>query len=534
MQTTYIPRRNCRRFQNLDSARWISVRTLWIVCIAACWLLAARPAAAEVRLPRVIGSHMVLQRDAEVPIWGWADPGEVVQIEWREQTFKTTADDNGDWTVRLPATPAGGPHAMTIRSSNEIHLQDILVGEVWLCSGQSNMEWGIRSVANGEAELAQADHPRIRLFKVPKITAASPQSDLDAEWKVCTPQTLGTGGWLNQGFSAVAYFFGRHLQGELDVPIGLIDSSWGGTRIEPWTPPVGFASIDSLADIARTIDEAGPAHAKAVADAVPAYEAWLPKARKALDAGEEIPSPPEWPRHPLDGSAQPTGIYNAMIHPLIPFGIRGAIWYQGESNYADGMLYHDKMKALIGGWRTVWKQSDFPFYFVQLAPFGKLYSGEQLPRIWEAQAASLSIANTGMVVTVDIGDVADIHPANKHDVGKRLALWALAKDYGGDVVFSGPLYESMSVEGSKIRLKFKHVGSGLRSRDGQPLTEFSIAGADQQFASAQAEIDGDTVLVWSDDVPDPVAVRFAWRQTAQPNLMNAEGLPASPFRTDGW
>jgi sialate O-acetylesterase len=268
---------------------------------------------------------------------------------------------------------------------------------------------------------------------------------------------------------------------------------------------------------------------------------WLPGAEKAVAEGKSVTAPPTWPKHQLDDMGQPTGIYNAMIHPLVPFAIRGAIWYQGESNAAEGMAYCDKMKALIGGWRTVWGQGDFPFYYVQIAPLDgqaglyKVYADDQLPRLWEAQTAAMALPNTGMAVTNDIGDLADIHPKNKQDVGKRLALWALAKTYGrAGLVCSGPLYKSMAVEGDQIRVRFDYVGGGLASRDGKPLTWFTIAGEDHKFVDAQAIIDGDTVVVRSDQVPKPVAVRFAWSMTAQPNFMNKDGLPASAFRTDRW
>jgi sialate O-acetylesterase len=260
-------------------------------------------------------------------------------------------------------------------------------------------------------------------------------------------------------------------------------------------------------------------------------------AKKAFEAGEEVQAPTKWPVHPLaTDKQQPTCLYNGMIHPIVPFAMRGVIWYQGEANcnQNDGVLYYDKFKAMLASWRSRWSQGDFPFYFVQLAPF--VYGeSEELPLFWEAQSACLQIPNTGMAVTVDIGDPYDIHPKNKQDVAKRLALWALAKDYGKkDIVYSGPLYKSMSLDGNKIRIRFDHVGTGLKSRDDKPLTWFSIAGADKKFVDAVAEIDDDTVLVSSDSVTNPVAVRFGWSNLAEPNLSNKEGLPASPFRTDSW
>lgn len=499
---------------------------------AVAWTgLVAAPSWADVRLPRIFGKHMVLQREQVLPIWGWADQGEEVTVTMNDFEIKTLADADGRWSVKLPAMPAGGPYALIIAGKNRLRLDDVLVGEVWLCSGQSNMEMGVRSIDNSEQEIAAADYPSIRLIHVPRTASPAPLHDIDCEWFTCRPETLGGG----SGYSAVAYFFGRELYRELNVPIGLIESAWGGTRIEPWTPPEGFAAVPAFRETVDKIVEAGPAYLKAAQKALPEYEAWLPAARHALDAGECPPRPPTWPRHALEDAGAPTALYNGMIHPLAPFALRGAIWYQGESNHKDGLLYRDRMEALITGWRQVWGQGAFPFYYVQIAPLGSLYTGEQLPRLWEAQTAALSIPNTGMAVTVDIGDLKDIHPRNKVDVGKRLALWALAKTYGRtDVMYSGPLYKSMGVEGDKIRLRFDHVDGGLAARDEQPLTWFEIAGADRKFVSATATVDGETIVVRSDEVPAPVAVRFAWDQKAQPNLSNKAGLPASPFRTDDW
>jgi sialate O-acetylesterase len=503
----------------------------------------ARPALSDVKLPHVIGDQMVLQRDQPVPIWGWADPGEPVAVTLGDHQRETVADAAGQWLVRLPALEAGGPHQLVVVGHNTIRVRDVLVGEVWLCSGQSNMEMGVGVALDAEREIAAADHPRMRLFELPRRPAGEPARDIDAKWRVCRPDTIASGGW--GGFSAVGYYFGRELHTALNVPIGLIDSSWGGTRIGPWTPPCGFAAVPDLAGVGDTIRQKDAEYrAKTLPARMTEIEEWIAATRAALAAGERLPPTPWWPRHPLESHAEPTGLYNGMIHPLVPFAIRGAIWYQGEANVhtADGMLYHDKMRALIAGWRDVWNQGEFPFYFVQLAPFKytlhrKDLSPYAMPGIWEAQLASLAIPNTGMAVLTDLGDWRDIHPKNKQEVGRRLALWALAKTYGREgLVCSGPLYQSMSVEGSAIRVRFDYVGGGLESRDGQPLNWFEIAGADRQFVKAAAEIDGDTVVVSSPTVPEPVAVRFSWHMLPEPipNLVNREGLPASPFRTHRW
>ena len=508
----------------------VSQRSRMVVGLAlvAAWaVLAASPAVADVRLPKVLGSHMVLQREMEVPVWGWAEPGEAITVSLGGNVAKATADGQGDWMVKLPAMKAGGPHTMTVKGRNAITLIDILVGEVWVGSGQSNMEMSVRGSAKGAQECAAAKYANIRLFHVPKRPSGRPETDVNAAWRPCQPNTV-------PGFSAVLYFFGRELHNELRIPIGLIATSWGGTRIEPWTPPEGFLAVPKLAGIAKQVGQANGNYRKQVAATLDGLEAWVPAARQALAGNKPIPPAPAAPRHPLNSHGAPTGLYNGMVHPIVPFAIRGAIWYQGESNRGDGMMYLEKMKALIAGWRTVWKQGDLAFYYVQLAPYTYRGSVTALPEIWEAQTAALAIPHTGMAVITDIATVKNIHPPNKQEVGKRLALWALAKDYGKQVVYSGPLYKALKIEGGKAIVSFDHVGGGLVARDGKPLSHFQIAGADKKFADAQAAIEGDTVVVSSPDVAAPVAVRFGWHQLAEPNLANKEALPASPFRTDKW
>ena len=489
-----------------------------------------------VTLPRVIGSNMVLQRDRQAPIWGWASPGEAIMItlsaEAEDPVATTTAvaDADGNWQTELPAMAAGGPYTLRIEGSNTLELTNVLFGEVWVCSGQSNMEWPVSISNNSEEEIAAAMYPKIRLFHIPRVPSGLPQQDVEADWYETTPETI-------PNFSAVAYYFGRKLYKNLDVPIGLINTSWGGTRIEPWTPPTGLAGVSGLASISKEVEDIQANYRAQLPDKVNAIEAWSAETRKALETDAQLKPMPD-NTHPLTDHGRPTSLYNGMVHPIVPYGIRGALWYQGESNHQDGIIYYEKMKALINGWREVWGQGDFPFYFVQLAPFN--YSNQEggeffLPQLWEAQTAALALPNTGMAVTTDIGNPRDVHPRNKQDVGRRLALWALAKDYGrDDVTYSGPLYKSMTVEGNTIRLAFDHIGSGLTSRDDEPLTRFQIAGEDKEFVEANATIDGNTVIVSSDAIENPVAVRFGWHQSAEPNFMNKEGLPASPFRTDAW
>ncbi|MCX7421048.1 MAG: sialate O-acetylesterase [Planctomycetia bacterium] len=468
----------------------------WVV-ITSILVASSNLAQADVKLPKVIASHMVLQQKAPLPIWGTADVGEEVTVSIGDNKASTKAGADGKWSVKLKEMTAGGPHELVVKGKNEIKLADILIGEVWVASGQSNMEWSVSNSNNPAEEIAAAKYPNIRIFHVKKVPGVTPQAEvaLDREWSECSPATIGN-------FSAVAYFFGRHIHKELNVPVGLINTSWGGTRIEPWTPIAGFESVPSLKPIAE----------QAIA-------------QQAKPDGVQ------------PNSGAPTHLYNGMVHALVPFAIRGALWYQGESNRGEGVAYEQKMHALINGWRSVWAQGDFPFLYVQLAPYKYVRPpmtdpNHLLPQIWEAQTKTLAMKNTGMAVTTDITNLDDIHPRNKQDVGKRLALWAMAKTYGKEgLVYSGPLYKSMKVEGNKVRIEFDHIGAGLKSRDGKPLSWFSIAGKEGDFVDATAAIDGNSIIVSSDKIAEPAAVRFGWDQIAEPNLMNGEGLPASPFRT---
>ena len=479
------------------------------VCLVASLIviLASLPALAEVSLPRIIDHSMVLQRGQPVPIWGWADADERVTVEFAGQKKSAKTDKSGRWEVKLrPLKASAVPADLVVSGANRIVLTNVLVGEVWLCSGQSNMEKpvgeirGQKPVPNHEQELANSDYPLIRFFKVEKEMAAAPAKDVKSQgWFLCNSNSHET-----LKFSAAAYFFGREVHREIGVPVGLIESAWGGTRIEPWTPPVGFAGV------------------------------------KSLDGQVDFPS-----AETKLSNKTPTALYNAMIAPLAPFAIRGALWYQGESNIIDipdGPVYADKMRALIEGWRKVWGQGTFPFYYVQLAPFiyhsdrekPRADSPERLAEMWETQAAALKVPKTGMIVTTDlVDDVKDIHPANKQDVGKRLARLALAKDYGRkDVAWSGPVFRKARFKDGRAIVTFDHTDGGLISKDGQPLNWFEIAGANGKFVPATAVIEGDTVIVSSAEVAEPKAVRFGWHEKAMPNLFNGAGLPARPFRTD--
>lgn len=506
------------------------VKRLAIFVAIVLWVGQSPSASGEVRVPHIFGDHMVLQRGRVIPVWGWADPGEQVRVQLGEVVVEVETPQNGQWSTNLPAREAGGPLTMTISGSNKITYSDVLIGDVWLCSGQSNMEFTVGGCNNAERERAEANFPKIRHIKIPRIPASVVQDDVDAQWTVCSPETVGS-------YTAVGYFFGRHLQRELGVPIGLVNSSWGGTRIEPWTPPCGFAAVQQLADIWKQVqltDPASPLYQRRLDQYLQSLQQWIGKAKSARHENKLLEPAPAYPDElkPLTSHQSPTTLYNGMIHPLVPYAIQGAIWYQGESNHSEGMLYFEKMKALIAGWREVWAQPELPFYYVQIAPYQ--YGEESptiVPQFWEAQAKALEIPGTGMAVIHDIGNLRDIHPRNKQDVGRRLALIALAKTYGkSDVVYSGPTFQSLSLEGDKLRVTFDHVGSGLVSRDGKPLNWFEIVGPETDFTDAVATIDGDSVLLSASGVRNPVAVRFAWNKLAEPNLANKEGLPAVPFR----
>ena len=655
--------------------------------VAACALAADPPPAAPapvpapapaLKLPSVLGSNMVLQQGMPVPVWGWAKPGETVSVAFAGQTKTAVAAADGRWQVKLDALKASAaPADMLIASAADktetgtVKLTNILVGEVWIGSGQSNMQFGLGGAVNAQAEIAAADYSNIRLFSVGLVAPVTPQADCQGQWTACSPQTAG-------GFSAVLYFFGRKLHKDLNVPVGLIQTAWGGTPAESWTSREALAANPELQLFVERLDTVvnnGPETMKKYEEAKAAWEkekaaaakdstgwekaefadaAWktmdLPQNwenaglnidgtvwfRKAIDIpealagqdlllqlgpiddndvtyfnGQKVGETAGWtiPRkyaipaalakagpaviavcvvdtggggglHGQPGDLQlapaaatgkgtpialkgawkyeiaqewkpapqapmgpgnpwvPTSLYDGMIAPLVPYAIRGATWYQGESNAGRAFQYRTLFPAMIADWRQRWGQGDFPFLFVQLANFTAALAdpGESdWAELREAQTMTLALPNTGMACIIDIGDAADIHPRNKQDVGLRLALWALANTYATkDLVCSGPLYKSMKVEGGAVRLSFTHTGSGLVAKDGD-LQQFAIAGADKKFVWARARIEGNAVVVSSDQVAAPVAVRYAWANNpAGCNLYNKEGLPASPFRTDDW
>jgi sialate O-acetylesterase len=624
---------------------------------------------ADVKLPKFFSDNMVLQRNKPIPVWGWANANEKITVQFDQQIKKTKADNNGKWMIKLDNASAGGPYQLVIKGKNTVTISNVLVGEVWICSGQSNMEmpiagWG--KINHYEEEIAAADYPMIRHFKVPNTISSSPQQDVTGgTWEVCSPATAGD-------FTATGYFFARDLYNKLKIPIGLLNTSWGGTIVETWVSKKAFENsaefkdmiagmsslnLDSLskakvtesrkriellqgslsvADVdswknATTNDNAWPKMKVPglwESQQLPDLDGivWFRKTIRlsAADAGKAakldlsmiddndityvngvkvgstvgynvkrnyaVPSnvlkegdnviavrvedtgggggiygessevkltvdskvislSGEWKFRveKISGGATsigpnsyPTLLFNGMVNPLIPFAIEGAIWYQGESNAARANQYSKSFPLMINDWRARWREGNFPFYFVQLASFnaanGNSKNGSSWAELREAQTKTLSLPNTGMAVITDIGNATDIHPKNKQDVGQRLAAIALHNVYGQGNVYSGPLFQSMKIEGSKIIISFTNTGTGLMVKDKYGyVTGFEIAGADQQFHYAKAEIEGNTVVVYTASVGNPVAVRFGWADdAADDNLFNKEGFPASPFRTDTW
>lgn len=623
---------------------------------------------ADVTLPKIFGDNMVLQRDRTIMVWGWAKPKEKVRVTLNKQSRSASADKDGKWKIELPAEVAGGPYQLIVKGNNTITLNNVLIGDVWICSGQSNMEWTVRSSANASTEISSADFPTIRHFKVPNTVSTTPRENIPGgEWKVCSSETVGD-------FTAVGYFFARELTKELNVPIGLINTSWGGTHIETWTSKEAFTQSDEfknmIAGMPRlNLDSITEAKTSAMLSQIEKNQGKLPVSSSQteqwkLDSFDDsqwktMNIPSLWERHigEFDGvvwfrrsfeisaadagktatlevgmiddsddtyvngtlvgstkerynekrvynvpagvlkagknvvsvraedtgggggifgdaatvklsignnnislagawsyrvesilrttsaigpNAYPTLLFNSMVNPLIPFAIKGALWYQGESNAGRSYQYRKAFPLMITDWRKRWGQGDFPFYFVQLASYnannGNSQTGSGWAELREAQAMTLALQNTGMAVTTDIGEAHDIHPKNKQDVGKRLAALALNRAYAKSRVDSGPMFKSFEIKGDKAVIAFTDIGSGLKVNDRYGYARgFEIAGADRKFVYAKAYIDGDNVVVYQDGITQPVAVRYGWADEASDtNLYNAEGFPASPFRTDTW
>ena len=483
--------------------------------ISLVFLFCAAALHADVRLPNLISSGMMLQRDVPARIWGQADPGEEVTVRFRDQSAAAKADELGRWSVHLKPSAAGGPFEMRIQGRNSIVLNDVLVGDVWVASGQSNMEWEVERSRDAAKEIAAANYPRIRFFRVAHKVSDVPLDEVTTPgWKAVTPETIAPS-------SAVAYYFARHLHGKLNVPVGIIQAAWGGTPADAWTSYSALAADPGLMPVFTEWSKAITAFPAASARHAKAVKDWEANGKQG-----NRPAVPQGPGHQW----QPAGLYNGMIAPLVPYAIRGVIWYQGESNAgaARAPVYHRLFSTMIRDWRQAWGQGDFPFLFVQLANYGKTGPGSQWPELREAQLQTLALRNTGMAVTVDIGDPADIHPTNKQDVGLRLALAARAIAYGEKLEYSGPIFRNVTREGRALRVWFDHAESGLKTQGGD-LQSVEVQGPDG-WVPAAARVEGSTLVVSSPEVEEPRAVRYAWADAPDARLYNGEGLPASPFR----
>lgn len=526
----------------------MTTKTIAPLSVLAITVLFSSPLHADVKPNPLFADGAVLQRGQAVPVWGTARDGEKVTVEIDGQKVSTTAAD-GKWSVSLKPLKEGGPHTMKITGDNAVAVNNLLVGEVWVCSGQSNMEWPFSKAHNAVEEGPKADYPKIRMFTVKKKVSARPLAEAEGQWVECSPQTVG-------GFSAVGYFFARDLYQKLGVPVGMIHTSWGGTPAQAWTSLEGFGDDQELIEYVASAKQklaTYDADVAAYAGKMEEFDtkskewnetvgkpheeelkAWNQASAEAKKNGQPLPpkpapsSPkPKAPPHPDGRQNNPTTLYNGMVAPIIPYGIKGAIWYQGESNADKPKQYQTLFPAMIADWRKRWKQGDFPFFYVQIAPFKG-----QPAVIREAQFLTLAkVKNTAMAVTTDVGNANDIHPNQKEPVGQRLALAARALTYGEKIEYSGPLYDKMTAKGGNIIISFKHAGGGLVAKDGE-LKGFTIAGEDKKFVPAQAEIQGSTVVVSADGLTNPKAVRYGWENVPDVNLFNKEGLPASPFRTD--
>jgi sialate O-acetylesterase len=483
---------------------------------------------AVVSLPAIFSDNMVLQANTNAPIWGKADVNSTVILtcSWDKKNLETKADEKGKWTAKIKTPKKGEKLSITIKSGRESKtINNILIGDVWLCSGQSNMELKLNASKDANDELPKANLPNIRLFSVEGATSPLPLDDCKGQWVECTSQTAAQ-------FSAVGYYFGKEINKKTKMPIGLIDSSSGGSTAQAWMSKETLAGNPVLNKF--LIDDANNQAHKEFYEKkyAPAYQKWQQDVFQALKEHKAKPKKPILPNE-IRVKYRPCLVYNAMIHPLVPFAIKGVIWYQGESNRESGNVYEELFTTVIKSWRSEWNE-EFPFYYVQLPAYGKTDpNNAKWILIREAQLKTLTLPKTGMAVTMDVGEPNNIHPKDKKPVGHRLALWALAKDYGfKNITYSGPLYKSMKLQGDKISVSFEYAKHGLKTPNNEPLVGFTIAGEDMNFVDANAKIDGNTIVVWSDKIKNPKAVRYGWADWIKCNLYNSEDLPASPFRTD--
>ena len=498
--------------------------TRYLVLLAA--FVTSTQAKAELKLPSIFGDSMVVQRDQPIHVWGWTQPGQSVAAQLGDRSGKAVAGQDGRFDLKVDALPAGGPYELVIEADEKMVFTDVLVGEVWVCSGQSNMAWQVGNANDSDLELLSSDYPKIRLISVPQVGTQEPQQDFKGSWAAATPETV-------KEFSAVGFFFGRRLHQVLDVPIGLIDNAWGGSAAEAWVPNDVLQADGKYDALLASWEKKMASY-----DYQSIEAAWQTKFKRWKDNGQQG-SAPRKPRNDAAGNQRPANIYNGVLKPTIGYTIRGAIWYQGESNAGRAYQYRDLFPLMIQTWRDQWGQGDFPFYWVQLADFRNETTepgGSDWAELREAQTMTMSrLPNTGQAVIIDIGEGRDIHPRNKQMVANRLVRWALAKDYDITVPCQSPTYESMEMKEGRVTLKFDHVGQGLYTFDVPQATGFTIAGEDQKFHNATAEVIGkDKVVVSAAEVPNPVAVRYAWATNPICNVQSRDGLPMTPFRTDDW
>ena len=480
---------------------------------------------AELKMSSVFGDHMVIQQKQPVHIWGWTTTGQNVTVSFEGQTTEAKAGDDGRFDVMLKPVAAGGPYELSVKADETRTFKDVLVGEVWICSGQSNMAWPVSNSNDSDLETMAAKYPKIRLISVPQVGTQEPQKNFEGAWQECTPETVKT-------FSAVGYYFGRQLHQTLDVPVGLIDNAWGGSACEAWVrrdllhknPELYGPLLEKWTDLENTYD----------------HEAAMEQYKKRLAKWQQTKkgNRPRPPRNQLAGQHRPANLYNGVLKPILGYTIRGTIWYQGESNAGRAYQYRHLFPLMISSWRDEWGQGDFPFYWVQLADYLN-EKPEPAESTWaelrEAQTMTHNLPNTGEAVIIDLGESHDIHPRNKQIVARRLARLALHNEYDIDIVHRSPIYRSMERVGSKVHVHFDEVGGGLDTFDVREPIGFAIAQADQKFVVAKAKIvDRNTMEVWAEGIQSPVAVRYAWADNPVCNVQNREGLPLTPFRTDDW
>lgn len=491
-----------------------------------CLLGSQSIAQAELKLPSIFGDSMVVQRDQEIHVWGWTTPGQAVTAQLGDRSGQTTANGEGRFDLMIDSLPAGGPYELSVQADEQKVFTDVLVGEVWVCSGQSNMAWPVQTANDADLEMLSANYSNIRLISVPQVGTQEPQKDFEGSWTAATPQSVAN-------FSAVGFLFGRRLHQVLDVPIGLIDNAWGGSAAEAWIPR-DVLEADGKYDALLT----GWSERMAKYDHSELVTAWEIKRKKWIANGRKGNAPRQ-PRDDATGNQRPANIYNGVLLPTIGYTMRGVIWYQGESNASRAYQYRDLFPLMIQTWRDQWGQGDFPFYWVQLADF-RNETDQPAASDWaelrEAQTMTMArLPQTGQAVIVDVGEGRDIHPRNKQIVANRLARWALAKDYGYDIVHQSPTYSKVDFDGNQATVEFDHVGKGLYTFDVNEPIGFAIAGDDQVFHPASAKLSGkDKVVLGSPEVANPVAVRYAWADNPICNVQSRDGLPMTPFRTDDW